>query len=158
MMKKIWKMRKDIHAVSPVIATILMVAITVVLAAVLYVMVLNLGGTGSITPAISTNKTTNSTAYIWTVVKITGDAQVQISDVYVQLKAAGSATFAIQTAQLGTTGVGDGTLGFTYSQAKAGTTIAVGDTFVLLKASYNTGSTLKLVTNGATGEYATLTV
>jgi len=39
-MKKIWKMRKDKSAVSPVIATILMVAITVVLAAVLYVMVM----------------------------------------------------------------------------------------------------------------------
>ena len=38
-MKKIWKVRKDREGVSPVIATILMVAITVVLAAVLYVMV-----------------------------------------------------------------------------------------------------------------------
>lgn len=39
-MKKIWKIRKDKEGVSPVIATILMVAITVVLAAVLYVMVI----------------------------------------------------------------------------------------------------------------------
>ena len=39
-MKKIWKIRKNSEAVSPVIATILMVAITVVLAAVLYVMVM----------------------------------------------------------------------------------------------------------------------
>lgn len=39
-MKKIWKTRKGREGVSPVIATILMVAITVVLAAVLYVMVL----------------------------------------------------------------------------------------------------------------------
>jgi len=38
-MKKSWKIRKDLEGVSPVIATILMVAITVVLAAVLYVMV-----------------------------------------------------------------------------------------------------------------------
>lgn len=43
-MKKIWKIRKQEEAVSPVIATILMVAITVVLAAVLYVMVM--GGIG----------------------------------------------------------------------------------------------------------------
>lgn len=47
-MKKIWKMRKD--AVSPVIATILMVAITVVLAAVLYVMVMGFSGPGQQTP------------------------------------------------------------------------------------------------------------
>jgi len=40
-MKRIWKTRKD-EGVSPVIATILMVAITVVLAAVLYVMVMEI--------------------------------------------------------------------------------------------------------------------
>ena len=40
-MKNIWKTRKDRDGVSPVIATILMVAITVVLAAVLYVMVMD---------------------------------------------------------------------------------------------------------------------
>jgi flagellin-like protein len=50
-MKKTWAIRKDSNAVSPVIATILMVAITVVLAAVLYVMVLGFGGTTS-TPSI----------------------------------------------------------------------------------------------------------
>jgi flagellin-like protein len=49
-MKKIWKMRKDGKAVSPVIATILMVAITVVLAAVLYVMVMGFGGPSTQTP------------------------------------------------------------------------------------------------------------
>ncbi len=49
-MKKIWKIRKDSKAVSPVIATILMVAITVVLAAVLYVMVMGFGGGEAQTP------------------------------------------------------------------------------------------------------------
>jgi len=49
-MKKIWRIRKDSEAVSPVIATILMVAITVVLAAVLYVMVMGFGGPSSQTP------------------------------------------------------------------------------------------------------------
>ena len=49
-MKKIWKIRKNREAVSPVIATILMVAITVVLAAVLYVMVMGFGTTGNQTP------------------------------------------------------------------------------------------------------------
>jgi len=44
-MKKMWKLNNK--AVSPVIATILMVAITVVLAAVLYVMVMGFGGGGS---------------------------------------------------------------------------------------------------------------
>jgi len=44
-MKKMWKLNNK--AVSPVIATILMVAITVVLAAVLYVMVMGFGSGGS---------------------------------------------------------------------------------------------------------------
>jgi flagellin-like protein len=49
-MKKIWKIRKNSEAVSPVIATILMVAITVVLAAVLYVMVMGFTPGGGTTP------------------------------------------------------------------------------------------------------------
>lgn len=60
-MKHMWAVRKDREGVSPVIATILMVAITVVLAAVLYVMVLGFGGgggagiTGSFTSQTSTS-------------------------------------------------------------------------------------------------------
>lgn len=56
-MKKYWAIRKDSEAVSPVIATILMVAITVVLAAVLYVMVLGFGGTSTTTPVATYSKT-----------------------------------------------------------------------------------------------------
>jgi flagellin-like protein len=49
-MKRIWNIKKK-SGVSPVIATILMVAITVVLAAVLYVMVMNMSGNqGTSTP------------------------------------------------------------------------------------------------------------
>ena len=51
-MKKYWAIRKDAEAVSPVIATILMVAITVVLAAVLYVMVLGFNPGGGSTPSL----------------------------------------------------------------------------------------------------------
>jgi len=51
---KSWIIRKDEKAVSPVIATILMVAITVVLAAVLYVMVTGLlAGPGASKPNIT---------------------------------------------------------------------------------------------------------
>ena len=49
-MRKVYK-KRDEDAVSPVIATILMVAITVVLAAVLYVMVIGFGEGGDSTPA-----------------------------------------------------------------------------------------------------------
>ena len=59
-MKRIWK-KKD--GVSPVIATILMVAITVVLAAVLYVMVIGMGDTGTVEEPLglsSAGRTTTS--------------------------------------------------------------------------------------------------
>lgn len=57
-MKKIWAFRKDAEGVSPVIATILMVAITVVLAAVLYVMVLGFGTGGGSTPSLQISSRT----------------------------------------------------------------------------------------------------
>ena len=59
-MKKTWAIRKDAEGVSPVIATILMVAITVVLAAVLYVMVLGFGTGGDSTPTAMYSKSSVS--------------------------------------------------------------------------------------------------
>ena len=72
-MKKLWKMKKD--AVSPVIATILMVAITVVLAAVLYVMVMGFGGGGGQeTPTITMTYQKVSTGnYTFTVQGVTAN-------------------------------------------------------------------------------------
>src|SRR5881409_2007586 len=59
--------RKDEQAVSPVIATILMVAITVVLAAVLYVMVSGLiSGPGSTPTAWGVNIASPGTHTNWT--------------------------------------------------------------------------------------------
>ncbi len=85
-MKKIWRIRKDSEAVSPVIATILMVAITVVLAAVLYVMVLGFGGTSSQTPVASYQKTTIAYGQKIGIVSIAesdipwDDVTIQVSD------------------------------------------------------------------------------
>jgi len=85
-MKKIWAVRKDSEAVSPVIATILMVAITVVLAAVLYVMVLGFGGTSQTTPAATYSKQTMTNGQRINIVSITktdvgwDDIKVQVSD------------------------------------------------------------------------------
>jgi flagellin-like protein len=157
MMKKIWAMKKKDDAVSPVIATILMVAITVVLAAVLYVMVLGLGSTGSITPTIGTNKGSTATATTWTVTAISGGASILKTDVYVQVKDA-TGTFKLSTIALATASA---TQGFNYTSASAGTFISVGDVFSLVKIysnAYTQGSTLTLVTAGATGQYCVLTV
>ena len=62
-MKRNWIVRKDSEAVSPVIATILMVAITVVLAAVLYVMVLGFGGTSTQAPTTALAKKVPGPSY-----------------------------------------------------------------------------------------------
>lgn len=88
-MKKTWSIRKDAEAVSPVIATILMVAITVVLAAVLYVMVLGFNTGTNQTPAAVYNKTsaTGGGAKIL-IVSITRN-DVSWDDVKVQLQAPG---------------------------------------------------------------------
>jgi len=62
-MRKIRNMRKD-DAVSPVIATILMVAITVVLAAVLYVMVMGMTGTQTITQPLGLNQQSKTSSSV----------------------------------------------------------------------------------------------
>ena len=62
-MKRIWKTRKD-EAVSPVIATILMVAITVVLAAVLYVMVMGMVVIDPVVTPLGLSKSDHTTTSI----------------------------------------------------------------------------------------------
>ena len=77
MMKKMWKNRSG---VSPVIATILMVAITVVLAAVLYVMVMGFGSPANQTPTGSLTSTKTGTgAYTVSVASIS-KSDVKLAD------------------------------------------------------------------------------
>jgi len=106
-MKKVWAFRKDAEAVSPVIATILMVAITVVLAAVLYVMVLGFGTGGSSTPSVQLTSRTSITSpdgYKWQLTAPT--TETTWTDVTVILQSgADSATWSTAT-QTGLTGTG----------------------------------------------------
>jgi flagellin-like protein len=65
-MKRAWIIRRNEEAVSPVIATILMVAITVVLAAVLYVMVSGLiGGTTASEPNVQLSQADGQGNDLW---------------------------------------------------------------------------------------------
>ncbi len=80
-MKKIWAVRKDSEAVSPVIATILMVAITVVLAAVLYVMVLGFGTDTSQTPTSSFDKSMITNGWKFEFVTVNEDVSWDVIDV-----------------------------------------------------------------------------
>lgn len=70
-MKANQNFRNADEAVSPVIGVILMVAITVVLATVVFVLVSDLGDGGEAAPQISFSKSSSSGDTVWTVTKIT---------------------------------------------------------------------------------------
>jgi len=160
-------MRKETDGVSPVIATILMVAITVVLAAVLYVMVLGIGGPGTTVPPIAASKTSTSSSWVFTVVSIGGAGQVLKTDVQVQVKNV-SGTFLLTTTALTLATAAPYTpqtvimaaAGLTYASAAGNSNayISVGDTFSLNKAICPVGSTLTLLPVSGSGSYAILTV
>ncbi len=103
-MKKKMFIRKDEDGVSPVIATILMVAITVVLAAVLYIMVIGLTpGTSSQTPQgqfSSVNVETNTTAEA-VFAKLTNDPAITKLKVVLEV-GANSGTYSFPAATSGT--------------------------------------------------------
>jgi flagellin-like protein len=81
-LKKIWK---DENAVSPVIAVILMVAITVVLAAVLYVMVSGMLTTTSTTPTAGLTKEPGATAGEYRLNIVSPSKSVTLTDITLTL-------------------------------------------------------------------------
>ena len=137
--------RKDRKAVSPVIATILMVAITVVLAAVLYVMVsgLTIGpGTGSDTIGVSVSQSSDGLS--WVLIFVDVPAGKANSTVSLTIADASGATLFAATALNALGGVSE-----TYSPISAGSTISGGDRILLTVSVYGAGSTYQLVhTNG----------
>ena len=95
--------RKDEQAVSPVIATILMVAITVVLAAVLYVMVSGLlTGPGPSKPFVTFSSVTKSNAATWTFTVASASPAVAPSNYKVNFAIGGTAGTAQNMGASGT--------------------------------------------------------
>src|SRR5665647_2254123 len=117
MMKKMWKMRKDKSAVSPVIATILMVAITVVLAAVLYVMVMGFGTGGGSTPTASMTATKGAQLNYTISVQSVSVNTIQYTNVQVVVTSANGQTFTTSLIHPAVTG---------------STTLGAGDSFTVL--------------------------
>jgi archaeal type IV pilus assembly protein PilA len=137
MMKKMWKIRKDKSAVSPVIATILMVAITVVLAAVLYVMVMGFGNGGGSTPAASLRSESTGTAHQY---KITVLSVSTTTMLYSNIAIVNSGTH---------TGI---------TPAVAGSTaLGAGDSFVVTFSAAGQ-QTVSLRDNATSNNIATLTI
>ncbi|QLH74909.1 MAG: type IV pilin N-terminal domain-containing protein [Methanomassiliicoccales archaeon] len=140
---KTWNMRKKKEAVSPVIATILMVAITVVLAAVLYVMVMGFGGDQDQTPSgtfddtlLSTNQD-GSRTYRITLIAISDDIPIADTELAV-VGATGTIPTALTSAIAGSTNVGAGDY--------ADVTIAAGDTATITLRDKNNGNAIASIT------------
>jgi flagellin-like protein len=129
MMKKMWKNRSG---VSPVIATILMVAITVVLAAVLYVMVMGFGTSSSAPTAAIDGSATSTTHQEKIVVTSISSPQLyadmKVSLVFTDKTTTGGASGTYVVSMSGTT-----TATLTPSPAMVSTTVGT-ITFVDLAA------------------------
>ena len=96
--------RKDERAVSPVIATILMVAITVVLAAVLYVMVSGLiTGPGAQKPLVTFSGVTKVNAVTWTFTVASAQPMVAVSNYKVNFGIGTNTGTAVNLASTNTT-------------------------------------------------------
>ena len=150
-MKKMWK--KNNKAVSPVIATILMVAITVVLAAVLYVMVMGFGGDGG--GQAPTASLTNSGNRL--VLSLSESYDMNSTSLQVVIGTAAKANLANDT------GTDTGIQGYTltpsgtifFNDAGADNKISTGDYFTrtggsptLVKIVWNSGGTSQVIAEG----------
>ena len=160
-MKKIWKSRRNDEAVSPVIATILMVAITVVLAAVLYVMVLGINTGVNANIVISFEKKSTATNWTLNVLSVAGTDSLSKIDCNILVKKAD-----------GTTGMAQRTLDTMTSNAyysgvrwvESGATVTAqaqvnaGDTLTLDRSLYLSGSTVVITSIDGKSTYATVTI
>src|SRR5512136_1038914 len=158
-MKKIWTSRKNEEAVSPVIATILMVAITVVLAAVLYVMVLGIGGGSTDTTIVTMTKTSTATNYIYTVNGVSSKNPVLLTDVQVIVRDNSSvAKLSCAISDIATLGAAQGVA---FSDVGTGSALSAGDSFTLARGGngdYGIGASIALTSADGTTTYASYTI
>ncbi len=130
-MKSVWLVRRDERAVSPVIATILMVAITVVLAAVLYVMVSGLiGPTGGGNPTVAFAPAASIGAGQWRLDVGSVSSAAALSSYQVVVLNGTTAAIPAHTLISGTIGSGGG-LTLSYTDVNADGKLTGGDFFVL---------------------------
>ncbi|MFQ6013741.1 MAG: archaellin/type IV pilin N-terminal domain-containing protein [Thermoplasmata archaeon] len=140
-MRTIGAIRRDRKAVSPVIATILMVAITVVLAAVLYVMVSGLvSGPGSTPTAIGVTVSQTADGSNWQLVFADVPAGKAPATVSLVVFAANGTVLLTKTALTALSGTSS------YVQIDtSATSLQAGDKVLLATATYAAGSTYQLV-------------
>ena len=147
--------RKNDEAVSPVIATILMVAITVVLAAVLYVMVSGLISTPSTSQQIGVNVSRSSDGTNWIVSFTSVPTGLTNTTVSISLSTSSGAV-ALAATPLGSASTlqPKGVI-FTPIQS-ATTTLSAGDRILISITTYSSGTTFQLT--GSSGILASGTL
>ena len=134
--------RKDEGAVSPVIATILMVAITVVLAAVLYVMVSGLlSPTGSGPRAIGVAPSRSGDGTNWTLTFTSVPSGLTTAGTKLTIITGGGVNALGSTAF---SALVYGTNKAAYVQAIVGTSVGVGDRVLISTTTYPTGYTYQI--------------
>ncbi len=148
--------RKDEDAVSPVIATILMVAITVVLAAVLYVMVSGLITTPTAPSSgwgINLGKSTDGSN--WTLSMTTVPSGATPSSVFITITTGSGAAIGSATqVSFATVATGGQTLGsqagygMFYTPLKSGT-VSAGDVVRLSTIVYPSGDSVQIMSGGS---------
>lgn len=132
---------RDDEAVSPVIAVILMVAITVVLAATVYVWVSGFGGSGQAAKSLSLTGTKESSIYTYTVAQATQGMRWQdlkfnvagVTTAY-QLSISDGDCYSAHGAITSWT-PGDGTAGSSCSATALASTVDAGDQIYLMDGS-----------------------
>ena len=131
--------RKDEAAVSPVIATILMVAITVVLAAVLYVMVSGLlTPTGQGPRVMGVNIGTSGDGTNWTLLITTTPSGLTTSAVKLTITTTGGLT-ALNPIALSSLTSGSWNTNKAQFVGTGGTTVVVGDRVLISTTTYPPG-------------------
>ena len=138
--------RKNDEAVSPVIATILMVAITVVLAAVLYVMVSGLISTPTTSQQIGVNVGRSGDGSNWILTFTSAPTGLAISTVSLTIKAA-NGTQILPATTLNKLTSATGTPWAQYVPASATqTSVAAADYILVNMSHFPSGSQAQLAT------------
>ncbi len=152
-MRTIGAIRKDRKAVSPVIATILMVAITVVLAAVLYVMVSGLvQGPGDIPQPIGISVSgTLAGGTQWKLTIASSPSEPLVADVlFVLIDADTGLPTSATLANIGSLP------NATWNDVDASGTVSAGDYIGLEKAIYGAGTQYQLIVGESLAASGTL--
>jgi flagellin-like protein len=145
--KSIYKRKWKDDAVSPVIATILMVAITVVLAAVLYLLVSGLiGGGGSTAKQIGTSVATSGDGKNWTLTFSSVDTGMAGNQVSLIIKNKGGGVALAKTALSGLT-YGANSADYIDISGDGDETndVNAGDYILVSTTTYTTGFTYQLL-------------